>query len=101
MTQKFILGGFVEQYIMNYSRFYGLPFITSAGDHLMLVGGKLQAKILRNHYLSGFFNMASLKNDFEDIQPLKYQFTGYGLGYGYDSPLGQIGRASCRLRALV
>lgn len=89
-TQKFILGGFVEQEFMNYSRFYGLPFITSAGDHLMLVGGKLQAKILRNHYLSGFFNMASLKNDFEDIQPLKYQFTGYGIGYGYDSPLGPI-----------
>lgn len=89
-TQKFILGGFVEQDFMNYSRFYGLPFITSAGDHLMLVGGKLQAKILKNHYLSGFFNMASLKNDFEDIQPLKYQFTGYGLGYGYDSPLGPI-----------
>lgn len=89
-AHKFILGGFVEQDFLNYSRFYGLPFLTSAGDHLLVVGSKLQTKILKNHYLSAIFNMANIKNEFEDIQPLKYQFTGYGLGYGYDSPLGPI-----------
>lgn len=90
ITQKFILGGFVEQDFMNYSRFYGLPFITATGDHLMLIGTKAQAKLGKNHYLSGFFNIANLKDKFDELQPLKYQFTGYGLGYGYDSPLGPI-----------
>lgn len=89
-SQKFILGGFVEQDFMNYSRFYGLPFIYGAGDNLMLVGGKLQARLLRNHYLSGFFNVANVTDDFNELRLFKYSYTGYGLGYGYDSPLGPV-----------
>lgn len=89
-SQKFILGGFVEQSFMNYSRFYGLPFIYAAGDNLALFGGKLQARLLKNHYLSGFVNFANLTDDFDQLKLLKYSYTGYGIGYGYDSPLGPV-----------
>ncbi len=89
-SQKFVLGGYVEQKFMNYSRFYGLPFLTASGDNLMVLGSKVQAKFLRNHYLSGFINVANVENDFDDLNLLNYQYVGYGLGYGYDSPLGPI-----------
>lgn len=89
-SQKFVLGGFVEQNFMNYSRFYGLPFIHAGGDNLALAGGKIQARVLRNHYLSGFMNGANLTDDFDQLKLLKYNYTGYGLGYGYDSPLGPV-----------
>lgn len=89
-SQKFVLGGYVEQKFMNYSRFYGLPFLSASGDNLMVLGSKVQAKFLRNHYLSGFINVANVENDFDDLNLLNYQYVGYGLGYGYDSPLGPI-----------
>lgn len=89
-SQKFILGGYVEQKFMNYSRFYGLPFLSASGDNLMVLGSKLQAKFLRNHYVSGFVNIANVENNFNDLNLLNYKYVGYGLGYGYDSPLGPI-----------
>ncbi len=89
-SQKFILGGYMEQKFMNYSRFYGLPFLSASGDNLMVLGSKLQAKFLRNHYVSGFLNVANVENNFNDLNLLNYKYVGYGLGYGYDSPLGPI-----------
>lgn len=90
LSQKFALGGYVEQDFMNYSRFYGQRFFTAGGDNLLLIGGGLQAKVLKNHYLSGFFNFANLTDNLEEFQLLKYKYTGFGLGYGFDSPLGPI-----------
>lgn len=90
VSQKFILGGYVEQDFMTYSRFYGLPFLSAAGDNLMVLGSKIQAKILKNHYFSGFLNIANLEDDFDQLSLINYNYVGYGLGYGYDSPLGPI-----------
>src|SRR5690606_32695009 len=33
ISQKFALGGYVEQRFMNYTRFYGLPFLSATGDN--------------------------------------------------------------------
>lgn len=90
LSQKFVLGGFVEQDFMHYNRFYGLPFFYAAGDNLMAMGGKLQGKILKNHYLSAFVNIANLEDNFDDLKPWDYTYSGFGFGYGYDSPLGPI-----------
>ncbi|MDD3772670.1 MAG: patatin-like phospholipase family protein [Weeksellaceae bacterium] len=90
VTQKFLLGGFVEQDFMNYSRFYGLPFLSSASDNLLVLGGRLQAKVMRNHYFSLLGNIANATDGFDELNPLKYQYIGYGISYGYDSPLGPI-----------
>ncbi|MGB6084148.1 patatin-like phospholipase family protein [Moheibacter sp.] len=89
-SQKFGLGGYVEQQFMTYSRFYGLPFLYVSGDNLMVLGSKLQARILKNHYLSGFVNFANVEDNFDELNLLNYKYVGYGLGYGYDSPLGPI-----------
>lgn len=89
-SQKFLLGGYVEQNFLNYSRFYGLPFIHQVGDNILIIGAKLQARILRNHYFSGHINMGSVTEEFDDLNPFHYQYSGYGIGYGYDSPLGPV-----------
>lgn len=90
ISQKFILGGFVEQTFMNYSRFYGLPFLYAAGDNVMVVGIKIQGRFLRNHYVSSYVNFGNVENDFNELNLFKYKYVGYGIGYGYDSPLGPI-----------
>ncbi len=90
IAQKFTLGGYVEQNFMNYTRFYGLPFFTVSGDNKMVLGTAIQTKILKNHYLTAFYNMGNVENDFNDLQLFQYKYTGYGLSYGYDSPLGPI-----------
>lgn len=90
VSQKFQLGGYVEQDFMNYTRFYGLPFFTDSGDNKLVIGGSLQAKFLRNHYVSGFANFANVVDDFDELNIIQYKYTGIGLGYGYDSPVGPI-----------
>ncbi len=90
VSQKFILGGFVEQSFLNFSKFYGLPFLYAAGDNVMVVGSKIQGRFLRNHYVSGFVNVGNVENDFNELNLFKYKYVGYGVGYGYDSPLGPI-----------
>lgn len=89
-SQKFSLGGYVEQNFMNYHKFYGLQYGTEFGDNILVLGAGVQAKILKNHYLNAFGNIGNIENDFNEMDILKYKYTGFGLGYGYDSPLGPI-----------
>jgi len=89
-SQKFILGGYVEQNFLNYTRFYGLPFMSASGDNKIVLGSAIQARFLKNHYVSGIFNAANITDNFNDLNLLNYRYLGYGIGYGYDSPLGPI-----------
>ncbi|MFA5618904.1 MAG: patatin-like phospholipase family protein [Weeksellaceae bacterium] len=89
-SQKFLLGGFVEQNFMNYSRFYGLPFLSDSGSFLLTVGGRMKANILKNHYLSAFANFSNITDTFDTLRFWDYHYSGLGIGYGYDSPLGPI-----------
>ncbi len=90
ISQKFILGGYVEQDFLNYSRFYGLPFLSAAGDNKLTLGSAVQAKFLKNHYVSGVVNVGNITDDFNELNLFQYKYVGYGVGYGYDSPLGPI-----------
>ncbi len=90
MPQKFYLGGYVEQDFFNYSKFYGLPFGSAVGDNQLIFGSHLQARILRNHYTSLFMNIANITNRFEQLSLTNYKYLGYGVTYGYDSPLGPL-----------
>lgn len=89
-SQKFVLGGYVRQSFLNFRRFYGLPLLQASGDNLMLIGGALQAKFLKNHYLTGVFNFANVNDDFDDLNFFKYHYSGLSIFYGYDSPVGPI-----------
>ena len=88
--QKFMVGGYVRQRFLNYTRFYGLPFATAIADNKFILGSELQFKILKNHYAGVFLNVANVEDRLEHIQLLDYTYAGYGAKYGYDSPLGPI-----------
>ena len=90
MPQKFYLGGYVEEDFFNYTKFYGLPFGTAIGDSQLVFGSYLQEKKIKNHYASLFMNIANLENRFEQLSLTDYKYLGYGMTYGYDSPLGPI-----------
>ena len=89
-TQKFYLGGYVQQRFLNYSRFLGLPFASAFGDNKFILGSDIQVKILKNHYASAFINIANVEDKLERIKLTDYKYIGYGAKYGYDSPLGPI-----------
>lgn len=89
-AQKFIVGGYVQQRFLNYTKFYGLPFATAFGDNKLILGSELQFKILKNHYAGLLMNLANVEDRFEHIQLTKFKYSGYGVKYGYDSPLGPI-----------
>lgn len=90
MPQKFYLGGYVEQDFFNYTKFYGLSFGSAIGDNQLIFGSQLQAKILKNHYASLFMNIANIEERFEQLSLTDYKYVGYGVTYGYDSPLGPL-----------
>lgn len=88
--QKFIVGGYVRQRFLNYTKFYGLPFASVIGDNKLIIGSELQFKILKNHYAGVFANLANVEDRLEHIQLLDYKYLGFGANYGYDSPLGPL-----------
>ncbi|GGE88338.1 NTE family protein [Chishuiella changwenlii] len=90
IPQKFYLGGYVEQKFFNYMRFYGLPFGSALGNNQLIFGSHVQAKILKNHYTSVFMNIANVTDRIEQIRLTNYKYLGYGVTYGYDSPLGPL-----------
>ena len=88
--QKFIVGGYVRQRFMNYTKFYGLPFASAIGDNKLILGSEIQFKILKNHYAGIFGNIANVEDRFEQLQLFDYKYLGFGANYGYDSPFGPI-----------
>jgi len=57
---------------------------------VLTLGSSVQAKVLKNHYITLLANVANLENKLDNIRFLKYKYVGYGIGYGYDSPFGPI-----------
>ncbi|TDL99803.1 MAG: patatin [Flavobacteriaceae bacterium] len=87
---KFHLGGTNQQEIQNTKPFLGLPFAYANGNYMLNVGSTLQYSVAEKHYLKASFNMASLNDYIEQVKLGDIDFEGYGLGYGYDSPLGPL-----------
>ncbi len=88
--QKYIVGGYVEQRFLNYTKFYGLPFASALSNNKLVLGSHIQAKILKNHYASALINIGNFEEEFKQLSLTDYEYIGYGLGYGYDSPLGPL-----------
>ena len=84
------IGGLFEQNIANFSRFDGMEFGQLSSRNVLTASNRLQAKVYKNFYAIGTFNIA---NTFEDIKVddiLRVQHSSAGLTVGYKSPFGQI-----------
>ena len=88
----FILGGFGNDFVNNFTPFFGYDFLSLAGNSYVKGIGKLDYKFASKHHLIFTANYANVEDDlfrtgdwFEEPN-----FSGYGLGYGFESFLGPI-----------
>jgi len=89
----FALGGYGFANLNNFRPFYGYDFISVVGDSYVKVSSTLDYEIHRKHHINFTGNFANIGNKiFESVEGWisKPNFTGYGLGYGYDSLIGPL-----------
>ncbi|NAW51569.1 patatin [Elizabethkingia argentiflava] len=87
---KYRLGGTFEQNLNNFISFDGYAFGQESNDNILRIANQLQYKILKNYYLIGSYNTASLFANSKNTEFLSFNHNSIGLGLGYDSPFGQI-----------
>lgn len=84
------LGGILEQNLLLYEPFVGYQFSQLEDENKIKLSSVLQIGIFKNNYISLIGNIANLERELKDIHFFKYKYTGIGIDYGYDSPLGPI-----------
>lgn len=88
----FVLGGFGNDFVNNFTPFFGYDFLSLPGNSYVKGSGSLDYRIAPKHHLLFSANYANVEDDlfrtgdwFEEPS-----FSGYGLGYGFESFLGPI-----------
>ena len=88
----FVLGGFGNDFVNNFMPFFGYDFLSLPGNSYVKGSGSLDYRIAPKHHLLFSANYANVEDDlfrtgdwFEEPS-----FSGYGLGYGFESFLGPI-----------
>lgn len=87
---NFFIGGQNRVDILNTHSFYGLPFGFASGSHLLSLGLSTQYEFINNHFILLHMNLANIDNSYDRIRLNKYEYQGYGIGYGYKSPFGPL-----------
>ena len=88
----FILGGFGNDFVNNFVPFFGYDFLSLPGSSYVKGFGRLDYRFAPKHHVLFSANYATVADDlfrtgdwFEEPS-----FSGYGLGYGFESFLGPI-----------
>ena len=88
----FVLGGFGNDLINNFIPFFGYDFLSLPGNSFVKAYARLDYEFSPNNHFLFTFNMANVEDDifrtgewFTDPN-----FTGYALGYGWESFLGPV-----------
>lgn len=88
----FILGGFGNDFVNNFVPFFGYDFLSLPGNSYVKGFGRLDYGFAPKHHVLFSANYATVADDlfrtgdwFEEPS-----FSGYGLGYGFESFLGPI-----------
>jgi len=86
------LGGFGNDFVNNFTPFFGYDFLSLTGNSYVKGIGSLDYRFAPKHHLIFTANYANVEDDlfrtgdwFEEPN-----FSGYGLGYGFESFLGPI-----------
>jgi NTE family protein len=91
-TLDFALGGYGNTLINNFIPFYGYDFISLTGDNYIKTSFGIDYEWFANHHFTLEGNWANVANGLfktKDWLALP-EYTGYALGYAYDSFLGPI-----------
>ncbi|PQJ75362.1 patatin-like phospholipase family protein [Polaribacter gangjinensis] len=87
----FYLGGYNQNYINTFVTMYGYDFAELSNKSFIKSEFTFRYRFFENHYASIIANYARLdSNVFKDINVFKNVFSGYAVGYSYDSFLGPI-----------
>ncbi|WP_339888744.1 patatin-like phospholipase family protein [uncultured Flavobacterium sp.] len=88
----FILGGYGYNKINNFQHFLGYDFLSLSGSSYIKGSAMVEYEILKKNYVNITANYANIGNKiFESTDWFSNpKFSGYAIGYGYDSLLGPI-----------
>lgn len=88
----FVLGGFGTNLINNFVPFYGYDFLSLPGNSFVKAYGRLDYEFTPKHHFLGAANFANVEDDIFRTGEwfTSPNFSGYGLGYGWESFLGPL-----------
>ncbi len=88
----FILGGFGNDFVNNFVPFFGYDFLSLPGNSYIKGYGRLDYRVAPKHHFLFSANYANIADDlFRTGDWFKEpSFSGYGVGYGFESFLGPI-----------
>ncbi|MDX1331449.1 MAG: patatin-like phospholipase family protein [Robiginitalea sp.] len=88
----FVLGGFGSSMINNFVHFLGYDFLSLPGNSYVKAYGRLDWQFTQNHHLMFAANFANVEDDLFRTGEwfTAPDFSGYGLGYGWDSFFGPV-----------
>ena len=88
----FILGGFGNNFVNNFVPFFGYDFLSIPGNSYVKGSGRLDYRFASKHHALFSVNYANVADDlFRTGDWFKEpSFSGYGVGYGFESFLGPI-----------
>lgn len=87
----FYLGGYNQNYINTFYRFYGYDFAALTGNSFLRSEFELRYQLFNKNYLSFLANFARVEeNVFRNIQIFDNSLSGFAVGYGLETFLGPI-----------
>lgn len=88
----FILGGFGNDFVNNFVPFFGYNFLGIPGNSYVKAYGRLDYRVAPKNHILFAANFANINDDlFRTGDWFKEPtYSGYGLGYGFESFLGPI-----------
>lgn len=88
----FVLGGFGNDFVNNFVPFFGYDFLSLPGNSFVKAYSKLDYQFAPKNHLLFSANFANVDDDLFRTGEwfTEPTFSGYGIGYGYESFLGPI-----------
>lgn len=88
----FVLGGFGNDFVNNFVPFFGYDFLSLPGNSFVKAYSKLDYQFASKNHLLFSANFANVDDDLFRTGEwfTEPTFSGYGIGYGYESFLGPI-----------
>ncbi|NQY07098.1 MAG: patatin, partial [Flavobacteriaceae bacterium] len=88
----FVLGGYGNDFINNYTSFFGYDYLSIGGDSFVKGTLNLDYEIFNKNHILFSANYANIDDGlFKDQDWLSWpEYSGYGVGYGIETILGPI-----------
>jgi outer membrane translocation and assembly module TamA len=91
LAYRYFLGGQSVLPSWNIISFPGLPLTCADGMQLWNVTLNIQAKIIKNFYVSLRGGIGEAENNFEELFEIKNLLYGGNIGISYNTPIGPVG----------